>query len=90
VEQKEVRVFIVPRTAEDASGEVKTALRLAMDSAGLSLRALEARSGVSRPTIGNLANGKGGVDKKKAVAISEALGLKVWNLFEHGDSAEVA
>lgn len=90
MEQNEVRVFIRPRTASDAAGEVKTALRLAMDSGGWSTRTLQAASGVSRPTIANLARGQGGVEKRKAAAISEALGLKVWDLFQHGDSAEVA
>lgn len=90
MEENEVRVFIRPRVREVAPGEKVTALRLAMDSGRWSTRTLQAASGVSRPTIANLANGKGGVEKQKAVAISEALGLKVWDLFQHGDAAEVA
>lgn len=85
-----MRVFIRPRPAVDGAGELKTALRVAMDSAGLGCHRLETRSGVSHGTINNLANGKGGVEKRKAAAIAEALGLKVWDLFQHGDSAEVA
>jgi transcriptional regulator with XRE-family HTH domain len=84
--EDDVKVFIRP--VPDGKGG--TALRAAMEAAGMSTRLLERASGVSRPTIANLANGKGGVERRKADAIAEALGLPVVTLFAHGDGVPPA
>jgi transcriptional regulator with XRE-family HTH domain len=83
---EEARVFIVPLRVESG----KTALRAALDEAGLSLAKAAEASGVSKPTIGNLANGKGGVERRKADAIAEALGVPTVRLFAHKDGVPPA
>jgi hypothetical protein len=80
-----VKVFIQPLPGEGADPEtgLPTALRLAMDSAGVGVWVLERRSGVSHQTIANLANGKGGIERRKAADIAAALGVPVTELFQH-------
>lgn len=85
---QDVKVFIIPRKVERA-GQLKTALRAAMDGAGVGVWVLERESGVSHQTLANLANGRGGVERGKADAIAEALGVPVGDLFVHKDGAEL-
>ena len=84
----DVKVFIIPRKVQ-RGGELKTALRAAMDSAGVGVWVLERRSGVSHQTLANLANGKGGVERLEADAIADALGVPAGDLFIHKDGAEL-
>jgi transcriptional regulator with XRE-family HTH domain len=77
----DVKVFIRPIPLPGGG----TALQKAKDAAGLSLREIAELSGVSKPTIGNLANGKGGVERRKADAIAAALDVPTVQLFAHGD-----
>lgn len=84
----DVRVFIIPRRVQ-RSGRVTTALRAAMDEAGVGVWRLKAASGVSHQTLANLANGRGGVEKAKAEAIAGALEKPVTALFVHKDGAEL-
>jgi transcriptional regulator with XRE-family HTH domain len=80
----DVKVFIRPIPLPKGSAH-PTALKRAMDAAGLSYREVAELSGVSKPTIGNLANAKGGVERRKADAIAAALDLPMVHLFQHGD-----
>lgn len=91
-----VRVFIRPVGAPglgmpgpDNPGG-KTALRVAMDKAGYGCWVMQRLSGVSHGTINNLANGKGGVERRKADAIAAALGMSTAMLFHHGDGVPPA
>ena len=77
----DVNVYIVPVRV----GPDKTALRVAMDNAKLGVWRLERLSGVSHQTLANLANGKGGVERRKADAIADALGMTTGQLFAHKD-----
>lgn len=83
-----VRVFIRPVAAPGNNG--KTALRVAMDKAGYGCWVMQRLSGVSHGTINNLANGKGGVERRKADAIAAALGMSTALLFSHGDGVPPA
>ena len=94
----DVRVFIrpvaapghkMPDPARPEDGGM-TALRLAMNEARLGCHVLQRLSGVSHGTINNLANGKGGVERRKADAIAAALGMPTGMLFSHGDGAPPA
>jgi transcriptional regulator with XRE-family HTH domain len=85
----DVKVFIRPIPLPKGSAH-PTALKRAMDAAGLSYREVAELSGVSKPTIGNLANGKGGVERRKADAIAEALGVPRVRLFAHKDGVPPA
>ena len=85
----DVKVFIIPRKVQ-RGGVVKTALRVAMDDAGVGVWVLERRSGVSHQTLANLARAQGGVERAKADAIAAALGVPVASLFVHKDFAELA
>lgn len=82
----DVKVFIRPVRLEGGG----TALKRALDTAGYSLRKAAELSGVSKPTIGNLANGKGGVERRKADAIAAALDVPTVQLFRHGDGTPPA
>ncbi|MCY4726737.1 helix-turn-helix transcriptional regulator [Nocardioides sp. STR2] len=63
----------------------------AIDKAGLSIRALEAVTGVSRSTISNVAAKPAyGIAKDKAERIADALGVEVNDLFMHRDGAPLA
>lgn len=84
----DVKVFIIPRKVQ-RGGELKTALRAAMDDAGVGVWVLERRAGVSHQTVANLARGQGGVERAKADAIAAALGVPVASLFIHKDGAEL-
>ncbi len=66
------------------------ALTGAMDNADVSLRELEAASGVSRSTLSLIANTDRGVAHDKAARIAEALGVPVGDLFVHKDGAPLA
>lgn len=85
---QEQKVFIMPRRVQTADG-MSTALRLAMDEAGVGVWRLKAASGVSHQTLANLAKGVGGVELRKAEAIAGALGKTVGALFLHKDGAEL-
>lgn len=85
----DVRVFIRPIPLPKGSAHA-TVLRQALDAAGLSLRTVAELSGVSKPTIGNLANGKGGVERRKADAIAAALDVPTVLLFAHADGTPPA
>lgn len=82
----DVRVFIRPIPVPGGP----TALRLAMQKAGYGCWVLERLSGVSHGTINNLANGVGGVERRKADAIAQALGMPTVKLFSHGDGVPPA
>jgi hypothetical protein len=86
----DVRVFIRPIVVERPGQEPATALGLAMEAAGVGCWIMERRSGVSHGTINNLVNNRGGVERKKADAISQALGLPTVRLFAHGDGVPPA
>lgn len=86
---EDVRVFIRPITI-NRDGRKITALRAAMDDAGVGVWIMERRSGVSHGTIHNLRSGKGGVERRKADAIAHALGLPTAKLFSHGDGVPPA
>lgn len=92
----DVRVFIRPVAAPGHKlpspdhPDGKTALREAMDKAGYGCWVMERLSGVSHGTVNNLANGKGGVERRKADAIAAALGLPTGRLFSHGDGVPPA
>jgi hypothetical protein len=83
---EDVKVFIVPLRL----GPDKTALRAAMDEAGVGVWVLQRLSGVSHQTIANLANGKGGVERRKADAIAKALDIPTVRLFAHKDGVPPA
>lgn len=85
---QDVRVFIIPRLVQRA-GDVETALRAAMREAGVGVWVLERRSGVSHGTIWKIRDGVGGIEKRKAEAIADALGVPVDSLFVHKDGAEL-
>ena len=82
----DVRVFIRPIPVPGGPTE----LRVAMDKAGYGCWVMERLSGVSHGTINNLANGKGGVERRKADAIAAALGIPTAQLFSHGDGVPPA
>jgi hypothetical protein len=86
---QDVKVFIIPRTVSDAE-DAETVLRAAMETAGMGVWLLERASGVSHQTLANLRNGRGGVERGKADAIAEALGVPVGDLFWHKDNAPLA
>lgn len=88
LQSKPVRVFIIPRLEETDEG-LKTALRVAMDSAGVGVWLIEKAAGVSHGTVANLARGVGGVEKGKAERIAASLERSVGDLFIHKDGAEV-
>ena len=83
------RVFIIPRPVQDG-GEIKTALRVAMQAAGVGVHRLERASGVSHQTVQNLRAGRGGVERAKAEAIAGALGVHPDALFCHKDGNPAA
>jgi transcriptional regulator with XRE-family HTH domain len=78
----DVKVYIRARREEGAE---KTALRLAMDAAKLGSSRLEQLTGINHQHINNVANGKGGIERRKAAALAEALGVPVVDLFAAGE-----
>lgn len=83
------RVFIIPRPVRDG-GQVTTALRVAMAAAGVGVHKLERAAGVNHQTVQNLRAGKGGVERAKAQAIADALGVHPDELFCHKDGNPAA
>lgn len=85
---KPVKVFVSPRIVVH-QGERTTALRMAMDEAGMGVWKVKAKSDVSHQTIAYLANGVRGVEKEMAKRIAAALDKPVGELFMHKDGAEL-
>jgi transcriptional regulator with XRE-family HTH domain len=84
---EDVKVYIRARREDGAE---KTALRLAMDAAKVSVRHLEKATGINHQHINNVALGRGGIERRKADALAEALGLPVGELFAHADGVAPA
>jgi transcriptional regulator with XRE-family HTH domain len=82
----EVKVYI---RAIKADGE-PSKLRQAMVAAGFSYKTLARAAGINHQHIANVAKGKGGMERDKADAIAQALGMPVGSLFSHGDKAPLA
>ena len=61
----------------------------AITAAGLSTRALEEMTGVSRSTVSNACRGSG-IAKDKAERLADAVGVPVGELFVHKDGAALA
>jgi transcriptional regulator with XRE-family HTH domain len=58
-----------------------TELRKAMDAAGLGVWKLEKATGINHQHIANVANGKGGIERRMAFALADALDRDVDDLF---------
>lgn len=76
-----MRVYVTTRSVHTDTGPV-VALRQVMDDKKVSTRELEAGSGVSRSTLSKITQEPGGsIEKRKAQAVAEALGVRYDDLF---------
>ena len=80
----DVNVYIrAIRRGEDEPTE----LRKAMDARGASVWSLEKTTSINHQHSANVANGKGGIERRKAGALAKALGIPVSKLFSADGTA---